>query len=161
MLIKRERKRIIFHLWVYLQLFLFNSLFVLANINYSGWLAPNDCKCFCQTSPSPLTDKCYLCITPNICLTCRNLRFSAYRSFYFWIYGKKNPSKQFRTALPSCLVNMVRNRYPADNNVYTGFIGKLPIPSIQLRQIQINLKLFSFSGQKRRRPVWLKHTKYL
>ena len=56
----------------------------------------------------------------------RNLRFSSYRSIYFWIYGKKNPTKKFRLALPSCLVTLVREKYPEDTGVYTGFVKKLP-----------------------------------
>ena len=58
----------------------------------------------------------------------RNLRFSSYRSLYFWIYGKKNhPTKKFRLALPSCLVSLVRDKYPEEEGgVYTGFVNKLP-----------------------------------
>ena len=56
----------------------------------------------------------------------RNLRFSSYRSLYFWIHGKKNPSREFRSALPSCLVSLVKQSYPEADGVYTGFVRKLP-----------------------------------
>ena len=63
----------------------------------------------------------------NFCIF-RNLRFSAYRSCYFWIFGQRSPSGQFRTALPSCLVAAIRKKYPNPdpNDGYAGFKQKLP-----------------------------------
>jgi len=56
----------------------------------------------------------------------KNLRFAAYRSLYFWIYGKRSPSTPFRRALPACLVSLIRQKYPDEH--YTGFRIKLPVP---------------------------------
>jgi hypothetical protein len=56
----------------------------------------------------------------------RNLRYSAYRSTYLWLKKKKTKGKSFREALPSCVVNYIRNLYP--DNLYTGFIAtKSPV----------------------------------
>ena len=52
----------------------------------------------------------------------RNLRFSAYRSAFFWLHGRKSPSGLYRKALPSCLVSYIRRLYP--DEVYTGFQPK-------------------------------------
>ena len=83
-------------------------------------------------------------------LVLRNLRFSSYRSIYFWIYGKKNPTKKFRLALPSCLVSLVREMYPEDTGVYTGFINKLPGILEAFLDMIIIWYHFSFQYRKRR-----------
>ena len=59
----------------------------------------------------------------------RNFRFAAYRSLFFWLYKKKGKKGgEFRFALPSCLVSLVRQKYPEDDqNSYTGFIPR-PLP---------------------------------
>ena len=59
----------------------------------------------------------------------RNFRFAAYRSFFFWLYKKKGKKGgEFRFALPSCLVSLVRQKYPeAGQDFYTGFIPR-PLP---------------------------------
>ena len=65
----------------------------------------------------------------------RNMRFAGYRSMYFWLYGKKSPSRKFRTALPACLVALIRKSYPSEE--YTGFITKLPSNSKWLSRFEI------------------------
>ena len=63
----------------------------------------------------------------------RNLRFAAYRSLFFWLYKKKGKKgRQFRSALPACLVNLVRQTFPEeDQKAYTGFI---PTPLSALKR---------------------------
>ena len=63
------------------------------------------------------------------------------RSLYFWIFDKKSPRRQFRTCLPSCLVNLVRTTHPNADPIrdYVGFIPKLP----GLCTL-ITLKIYSF-----------------
>jgi hypothetical protein len=66
---------------------------------------------------------------------------------YFWLYGKKSPNRQFRSALPACLVSLIRENYPSDT--YTGFIKKLPsMKDKVLDMISLNK---SCSDLKRRR----------
>eukprot|EP00092_Neocalanus_flemingeri_P088699 GFUD01112109.1.p1 GENE.GFUD01112109.1~~GFUD01112109.1.p1 ORF type:complete len:106 (-),score=29.66 GFUD01112109.1:18-335(-) len=55
----------------------------------------------------------------------RNLRYSAYRSIFFFLFRRNERKKNYRTALPSCLVDEVRRRYPEDSvNKYVGFAKK-------------------------------------
>ena len=39
-----------------------------------------------------------------------NLRFAAYRSMYFWLYGKRKPSSKYRTALPAGLISIIKEK---------------------------------------------------
>ena len=83
------------------------------------------------------------------CYIDRNFRFAAYRSLFFWLYKKKGKKAgEFRSALPSCLVSLVRQKYPEDDqNSYTGFIPR-PLPGrvINLENITgcHTVLLFSF-----------------
>lgn len=58
-----------------------------------------------------------------IILFSRNFRFGCYRNLYFWIYGKRTAKKGFRQELPSCLVSLVRERFPDPDHCYTGFLS--------------------------------------
>ena len=76
-----------------------------------------------------------------------NLRFAAYRSMFFWMFGKKRPKKKFRSALPNCLVSLIRQKFPSET--YTGFINKLP--SIILQSTNSKDIICFFIALKRRR----------
>ena len=42
------------------------------------------------------------------------------------MFDRKSPPSKFRYALPSCLVNLIIEKYPDPNNEYAGYKGKLP-----------------------------------
>ena len=46
----------------------------------------------------------------------KSFRFIAYKQYIWWIYGKLG--KDIRKPIPSCIVNKVRNIFPAPDNIY-------------------------------------------
>ena len=52
-----------------------------------------------------------------------NFRYAAYRTLDLWLNSK---SKVGRIPHPSCLVNSVREKYPDQENHYTGFLDRSP-----------------------------------
>eukprot|EP00092_Neocalanus_flemingeri_P035519 GFUD01038657.1.p1 GENE.GFUD01038657.1~~GFUD01038657.1.p1 ORF type:complete len:207 (+),score=42.11 GFUD01038657.1:43-663(+) len=58
-------------------------------------------------------------------LSNKNFRYAAYRNLFFFLYKKNTRKKNIRTALPSCLVDMVRRKYPeVMGEEYVGFLKK-------------------------------------
>ncbi|KAL9976758.1 hypothetical protein ACROYT_G014087 [Oculina patagonica] len=49
----------------------------------------------------------------------RSFRYAAYRQFTWWVHG--HLGKKIRRVIPSCAVNKIRQTFPADDGVYTGY----------------------------------------
>jgi hypothetical protein len=49
----------------------------------------------------------------------KTLRHAAYRNYVMWKYG--HLGKNNRVVIPSCVVWLIRNKWPAADGVYTGF----------------------------------------
>ncbi|OCT64719.1 P2X purinoceptor 7 [Xenopus laevis] len=60
----------------------------------------------------------------------RILRKASYRAFTTWAHGHLGPGN--RIPIPSCIVNMVRNKFPDDNQRYTGFYWSNDYPAIDM-----------------------------
>ena len=55
----------------------------------------------------------------------RNYRFAAYRDLFFFVFRANVEKKNYREALPSCLVDKVRVTYPENSiDKYVGFVNK-------------------------------------
>uniref|UniRef100_A0A672GRD5 P2X purinoreceptor 7 intracellular domain-containing protein n=1 Tax=Salarias fasciatus TaxID=181472 RepID=A0A672GRD5_SALFA len=52
-------------------------------------------------------------------ITNRSYRYAAYRQFTWWMHGWLG--KRVRRVIPSCSVNHIRQIYPEENRLYTGF----------------------------------------
>lgn len=50
----------------------------------------------------------------------RSFRYAAYRQFTSWVHG--HLERKIRRVIPSCAVKKIRNAFPADSNVYTGYL---------------------------------------
>lgn len=50
----------------------------------------------------------------------RSFRYAAYRQFTWWVHG--HLGRKIRRVIPSCAVKKIRNAFPADSNVYTGYL---------------------------------------
>ncbi|XP_057290227.1 P2X purinoceptor 7-like [Hydractinia symbiolongicarpus] len=46
-------------------------------------------------------------------------RYAAYRQFTWWVHVRLG--KSVRRVIPSCVVNKIRDTFPAPDNIYTGF----------------------------------------
>eukprot|EP00092_Neocalanus_flemingeri_P023099 GFUD01025045.1.p1 GENE.GFUD01025045.1~~GFUD01025045.1.p1 ORF type:complete len:218 (-),score=40.11 GFUD01025045.1:26-679(-) len=57
-------------------------------------------------------------------LSNKNYRYAAYRNLFFFLFRKNVKRKNYRVALPSCLVERVRVKYPEDSDNYVGFMSK-------------------------------------
>ena len=80
----------------------------------------------------------------------RNLRYSAYRTTYSWL-SKSNKKKRGRFPLPSCVVSVIRKKYPS--STYTGFVAR-ELPAFKKQRIftkqldvfsEVNLVAYSVS----------------
>ncbi|XP_033099836.1 P2X purinoceptor 7-like [Anneissia japonica] len=49
----------------------------------------------------------------------RLYRYTAYRSFTWWIYGKLG--RKVRRVIPACVVTCIRSHFPEENGIYEGF----------------------------------------
>ena len=49
----------------------------------------------------------------------RRYRYTSYRQFVRWIWGYLG--KKVRVVLPSCAVNTMREKFPSENGLNTGF----------------------------------------
>ena len=57
-----------------------------------------------------------------------NYRYAAYCALDMWLGGKKKMGRGVgRSPLPSCLVSAVREKYPDEDEHYTGFLDKSPV----------------------------------
>ena len=55
----------------------------------------------------------------------RNYRYAAYRNLFFFLFKKNEKKKDYRQALPSCLVVRVRKAFPEDSDdLYVGYKKK-------------------------------------
>ena len=54
-------------------------------------------------------------------LLVRSFRYSAYRQFTWWVRG--HLGKTIPRVIPSCAVKKIREMFPADDGIYTGFIA--------------------------------------
>jgi hypothetical protein len=52
-----------------------------------------------------------------------SFRFAAYKNIFILSYGRTR-AKEARHPLPSCLMSLVRSKYPDPNNQYVGFKAK-------------------------------------
>ena len=54
-----------------------------------------------------------------------NLRYACYRSIYVFLFGKSEERiKRKRERLPACVMKVVREMYPEDDNIFVGFKEK-------------------------------------
>ena len=54
-----------------------------------------------------------------------NPRYACYRSLYVFLLGKSEErKKRKRKMLPACVMKVVREMYPEDDNIYVGFKEK-------------------------------------
>jgi hypothetical protein len=51
-----------------------------------------------------------------------NKRYMAYRTFMRWINSGAKLGYKLRIVIPSCVVNTVRNEWPEESGIYTGFL---------------------------------------
>ena len=59
------------------------------------------------------------------CPSYRNFRYAAYCNLYFFLYKQNTEKKNYRTALPSCVVEKARLRHPkGSEEEYVGFQKK-------------------------------------
>jgi hypothetical protein len=58
-------------------------------------------------------------LAANVDVTNRGLRHGAYRQFTYWREGKMGFGK--RKVIPACCVWRIRDEFPSQHQVYTGF----------------------------------------
>ena len=94
----------------------------------------------CRSNPCLSLDPsfCRICLSPGVILVAgilnyaaqfhdvptfeaRHYRNRAYRFFILWQYGKLNLSRKVRRCPPSCIVRVVRQRFPAPDERYIGY----------------------------------------